>query len=145
MDERTELLPKSAEDTTTTTRHEAKVILGYAVPIAITTTLRYLVSGAAVLAAGRLGTRELAAANLANLTCNVTGLAIVVGIGRQKCIKESRSALNSSVNLHSWSSGHPLQSSLDISVSQAVISVCNAMLHRDVHGHADSAAAQLEW
>lgn len=57
------------------------LILGkYSAPLVLTYVLQYSYSFVTVLVAGRLGTSELAAASLASMTANITGLAIYEGL-----------------------------------------------------------------
>lgn len=66
--------------TQTTRIAEAKILLQYAAPLIITYVLQYSYSFVTVLVAGQLGTAELAAASLASMTANITGLAIYEGL-----------------------------------------------------------------
>ena len=64
----------------TTFKHEAKVLVSYILPTSAMNFCRYLVMGASLFSISHLGTRELAAANLGLLTCNIGGYAIVIGL-----------------------------------------------------------------
>lgn len=59
---------------------EARILLQYAAPLILTYALQYSYSFVTVLVAGQLGTNELAAASLASMTANITGLAIYEGL-----------------------------------------------------------------
>lgn len=65
---------------TTTTKSEFKFISRSSVPLIITFFLQYFISVTSIIAAGKLGPKELAAASLAVCTFNITGLAIFQGM-----------------------------------------------------------------
>lgn len=64
----------------TTTKSEFKFISRSSVPLIITFFLQYFISVTSIIAAGKLGPKELAAASLAVCTFNITGLAIFQGM-----------------------------------------------------------------
>ncbi|KAJ3496980.1 hypothetical protein NLG97_g2251 [Lecanicillium saksenae] len=64
----------------TSWRHETKVIAVYSVPMTITLLLQYSVDMLGVFAAGRIGTAELAAISLANLSAALTCFAPFQGM-----------------------------------------------------------------
>lgn len=70
-----------AEDTTTYI-HEAKTISRFCLPIAAMNYLRAAIQAATIFSVARLGTTELAAANLGLLSSNIGGFAIVLGLVR---------------------------------------------------------------
>lgn len=105
-DERRPLLSHDEKQDNTTIAHESRVLLQYTVPLAAINLLRYarhtyfcsddsftlteedialfnsrtIVQTASIFCLGRLGTRELASANLGNLTVNVLGYAVQIGL-----------------------------------------------------------------
>jgi MATE family multidrug resistance protein len=70
----------SSKPDETTFKHEARVLATYIIPASAMNFCRYLVMGASLFSIAHLGTRELAAANLGLLTCNIGGYAIVIGL-----------------------------------------------------------------
>ena len=64
----------------TTWKIETQLLARYSAPLVVTYMLQYSYSFVTVLVAGRLGTSELAAASLASMTANITGLAIYEGL-----------------------------------------------------------------
>lgn len=60
-------------------RHELKVLVGYSIPIAGTHFLEYSLLVVTVVSLGHLGTVELAAASIANMTSNVVALSVIQG------------------------------------------------------------------
>ena len=74
------LLPPSIKPDVTSTKHEARILVTYALPVMATNLLRQVVMSSSVIAVARLGTRELAAANLGVLSANIGGYAIIVGL-----------------------------------------------------------------
>ncbi|KAK9900763.1 MATE efflux family protein [Cystobasidium minutum MCA 4210] len=80
-DERRSLLPDNAsEPDHTTIAHECRVLLEYALPLISNNIIRSFAPIISIICLGRLGTRELASANLGNLTVNVLGFIIQVGL-----------------------------------------------------------------
>ncbi|KAK4057374.1 ethionine resistance protein [Microbotryomycetes sp. JL221] len=59
--------------------HEMKVLIGYSIPIAGTHYLEYSLLVVTVVSLGHLGTVELAAASISNMTSNVVALSIIQG------------------------------------------------------------------
>lgn len=74
------LLTPSLEPDVTSTKYEAKILVTYTLPIMATNLFRQVVMSSSVLAVARLGTRELAAANLGLLSANIGGYAVLVGL-----------------------------------------------------------------
>lgn len=66
--------------TATSWRNETTILARYASPLVVTYLLQYSFSFLTVIVAGKLGTSELAAASLASMTANVTGLAVYEGL-----------------------------------------------------------------
>lgn len=66
--------------TATSWKNESKVLARYSSPLIVTYVLQYSFSFVTVIVAGRLGTSELAAASLASMTANITGLAVYEGL-----------------------------------------------------------------
>lgn len=64
----------------TTWKNEAKLLARYSAPLVVTYVLQYSYTFVTVIVAGRLGTSELAAASIASMTANITGLAIYEGL-----------------------------------------------------------------
>ncbi|KAK5092414.1 hypothetical protein LTR70_005551 [Exophiala xenobiotica] len=64
----------------TTWKNETKLLARYSAPLVVTYVLQYSYSFVTVLVAGRLGTSELAAASLASMMAEITGLAIYEGL-----------------------------------------------------------------
>lgn len=64
----------------TSWKNETKILARYASPLIITYILQYSYSLVTVVVAGRLGTSELAAASLASMTANITGLVVYEGL-----------------------------------------------------------------
>ena len=64
----------------TTWKIETKLLARYSAPLVVTYVLQYSYSFVTVLVAGRLGTSELAAASLAAMTAEITGLAVYEGL-----------------------------------------------------------------
>lgn len=60
--------------------HELKVLISYSVPIAGTHFLEYSLLVVTVVSLGHLGTVELAAASIANMTSNVVALSVTQGL-----------------------------------------------------------------
>lgn len=58
---------------------EARVLVGYTLPIFATHVLELSLSVASVFSLGHLGTVELAAASLASMTANVSGFSVISG------------------------------------------------------------------
>ncbi|KAK1592788.1 hypothetical protein Q3G72_030419 [Acer saccharum] len=79
-------IPASDDNDVTTTgaatsfKNEAIVLARYSTPLIVTYVLQYSFSFVTVIVAGRLGTSELAAASLASMTANITGLAVYEGL-----------------------------------------------------------------
>jgi hypothetical protein len=70
-----------AEDSTTYL-HEAKTISQFCLPVAAMNYLRAVIQAATIFSVARLGTTELAAANLGLLSSNIMGYAIILGLVR---------------------------------------------------------------
>ncbi|QIW95755.1 hypothetical protein AMS68_001273 [Peltaster fructicola] len=64
----------------TSWQREAKVLVGYSLPLMATFLLQYSLTVASIFALGHLGTTELAAASLASMTANISGYAIYQGL-----------------------------------------------------------------
>jgi MATE family multidrug resistance protein len=64
----------------TSFKNETIVLARYSTPLIVTYVLQYSFSFVTVIVAGRLGTSELAAASLASMTANITGLAVYEGL-----------------------------------------------------------------
>lgn len=64
----------------TTRTAEAKLLAWSGAPLMLTSVLQYSFNVTTVIAAGHLGSLELAAVALANMTINVTGLAVYEGL-----------------------------------------------------------------
>lgn len=64
----------------TTWKNETKLLARYSAPLIVTYVLQYSYTFVTVMVAGRLGTSELAAASLASMTANITGLAVYEGL-----------------------------------------------------------------
>ncbi|ORY74741.1 mate-domain-containing protein [Leucosporidium creatinivorum] len=82
--ESTPLLPSSAApvqevEDQGSYAHEIKVLVGYTIPIAGTHGLEYSLLVVTVVSLGHLGTVELAAASIANMTANVVALSVIQG------------------------------------------------------------------
>lgn len=71
---------KQDPDTETTWQAESKLLFRYSAPLILTYLLQYSFSLVTVFVAGHLGTSELAAASLASMTCNITGLCVYEGL-----------------------------------------------------------------
>lgn len=84
--QRYDTIPAADDDDVTTTgaatsfKNEATVLARYSTPLIVTYVLQYSFSFVTVIVAGRLGTSELAAASLASMTANITGLAVYEGL-----------------------------------------------------------------
>ncbi|CAD6565471.1 MAG: hypothetical protein CYPHOPRED_005646 [Cyphobasidiales sp. Tagirdzhanova-0007] len=76
--ENSPLIPKGKPGFTTV--DEAKLMAKFAIPVIATNMLRQVVLSSSVFAVAKLGTRELAAANLGLLTANIGGYAFVLGL-----------------------------------------------------------------
>lgn len=72
--------PHSAGATVAALGKEAKIIIGYSVPVLITQLLEYSLSIASVISIGHLSTVELAASTLGSMTAAVTGWSIIIGM-----------------------------------------------------------------
>ncbi|BFZ60072.1 ethionine resistance protein [Saitoella coloradoensis] len=68
------------EATETTWRHELGVLVKYAVPMVITSTLQYSEAMASVFSTGHLGKTELAASSLGSMTAVITGISLFQGV-----------------------------------------------------------------
>ena len=66
---------------TSTWRFEAKICARYSRSLVLAYLLQYSLSITSVIAAGHLGTVELGAASIANVTANITGYAVYQGLG----------------------------------------------------------------
>lgn len=64
----------------TTWQREAKVLVGYSLPLMATFLLQYSLTVASIFTLGHLGTAELGAVSLASMTANITGYAIYQGL-----------------------------------------------------------------
>lgn len=64
----------------TSWKNETKLLVRYATPLIATYVLQYSYTLVTVIVAGKLGTSELAAASLAMMTSNITGLAVYEGL-----------------------------------------------------------------
>ena len=67
-------------DQETTWQVEAKILTKSALPLVVTLALQYSLTLASVFSAGKLGSDELAACSLANMTANITGIAMYNGM-----------------------------------------------------------------
>ncbi|KFX94774.1 hypothetical protein V490_04179 [Pseudogymnoascus sp. VKM F-3557] len=72
--------PKSNGDFGTTWRIESSLLFKYSAPLIVTYLLQHSYNLVMVYVAGRLGTEELAAASLASMTANITGLCVFEGM-----------------------------------------------------------------
>ncbi|KAK4052808.1 ethionine resistance protein [Microbotryomycetes sp. JL201] len=72
-------VPKRDTDRRKAYLHETKVLIGYSIPIAGTHYLEYSLLVVTVVSLGHLGTVELAAASISNMTSNVAALSIMQG------------------------------------------------------------------
>lgn len=70
----------TASGSETSFKNETIVLARYSTPLIVTYVLQYSFSFVTVIVAGRLGTSELAAASLASMTANITGLAVFEGL-----------------------------------------------------------------
>ncbi|KAI9847773.1 MAG: hypothetical protein M1838_000772 [Thelocarpon superellum] len=64
----------------TTWRRETQILVRYSRPLVVTFLLHYSLLIAGIVAVGHLGTMELGAASLANMTANITGYAVYQGL-----------------------------------------------------------------
>lgn len=64
----------------TSWQREAKVLLGYSLPLMATFLLQYSLTVASIFTLGHLGTAELGAVSLASMTANISGYAIYQGL-----------------------------------------------------------------
>lgn len=64
-----------------TWQFEAKICARYSRSLVLAYLLQYSLSITSVIAAGHLGTVELGAASIANVTANITGYAVYQGLG----------------------------------------------------------------
>lgn len=67
-------------DIETTWQAESKLLFRYSAPLILTYLLQYSFNLVTVFVAGHLGTNELAAASLASMTVNITGLCVYEGL-----------------------------------------------------------------
>lgn len=73
-------LEDSLPDEGSSWKTETALLARYSAPLVVTYVLQYSYSFVTVVVAGRLGTSELAAASLATMTANITGLGIYEGL-----------------------------------------------------------------
>lgn len=73
-------LEDSSPDEGSSWKIETSLLARYSAPLVVTYVLQYSYAFVTVVVAGRLGTSELAAASLATMTSNITGLAIYEGL-----------------------------------------------------------------
>ena len=66
----------------TTWRSEAQICAGYSRSLVFALLLQYSLSLTSVVTLGHLGTTELAAVSIANVTANITGYAVYQGLGQ---------------------------------------------------------------
>ena len=66
----------------TTWQSEARICAGYSRSLVFALLLQYSLSLTSVVTLGHLGTTELAAVSIANVTANITGYAIYQGLGQ---------------------------------------------------------------
>lgn len=70
----------SLDDNPVTWLHEARTIASYSLPLTVTFLLQYSVDALSLIAAGRLGKRELGAVSLANMSAAITCFAPIQGL-----------------------------------------------------------------
>jgi len=71
---------KREPDLETTWRYESKLLFKFSAPLCVTYALQYSLQTTVAIVAGRLGTNELGAISLAQMTANVTGMAMYEGL-----------------------------------------------------------------
>jgi MATE family multidrug resistance protein len=74
------IILKSDGDFDTTWRIESSLLFKYSAPLILTYLLQYSYNLVMVIVAGQLGAEELAAASLASMTANITGLCVFEGM-----------------------------------------------------------------